>query len=600
MWKFDELLPGQPERDPHEAEFFNVGRLNYASALVRESGQNTLDARDNGPVTLRFTLSNQNNWINSIFYEGLIEHSKMANTYPNELKDLKSMPILLIEDFGTTGLDGPFNKPGNFFNFWWREGISGKTGKSRGRWGLGKTIFYVASDLRCYFGLSIRKGDDKEILLGKTVLKVHEYKNKKYHDYGYFDAIGYEPSQDLKEIQSFRKEFDLQRKKEHGLTIVIPAPREGVNFNSLVSSCIIHYFYPIMKERLIVEIKSDIKTEVLNRQTLCDVAQNLDWEGSEWENRAKNIGALITFIEEVSTSPDTAVFELTHPIKGLKISEDMFGETLDTIREKFSNNEFLWMRVPVTIKSTSKSEKKSYFDIYLQKDNSLEESDEFYIREGITISDIQNLRGRRVRGLLSVDDEAVSEFLGDCETPAHINWNEKTEEFQKKYLQPRDTLRFIKQSMREIVNILDQQQIEKDPNLLKDIFSIPIIKPGPNKDSPTPPKPPELPHPDMKFLISKVEGGLTVTLADKNKVPEVLNLRFAYDVRTGNPFKHYSRWDFDLANENIIKIVDSGHILRADANAITVSVDGSNFKLAITGFDNRRDLRVYANEVDNK
>jgi len=90
MWKFGELSPGQPERDPHESEFFNVGKLNYASALVRESGQNTLDARNNGQVRLRFTLGSQVNWANSIFYEGLIDHSKQAGAYPQTLKTLRT------------------------------------------------------------------------------------------------------------------------------------------------------------------------------------------------------------------------------------------------------------------------------------------------------------------------------------------------------------------------------------------------------------------------------------------------------------------------------------------------------------------------------
>jgi len=146
-----------------------------------------------------------------------------------------------------------------------------------------------------------------------------------------------------------------------------------------------------------------------NQTDACEVGKKLDWNGTEWENRANNIGALITFIEEVATIPEENAIKLKYPVNNLKISEDMFGENLDTIREQFSNNKFIWLRIPVKIKPVSKKEQESYFDVYLQKDNSLEESEEFYVREGITISDIQSLRGRRVRGLLSADDAAISD-----------------------------------------------------------------------------------------------------------------------------------------------------------------------------------------------
>ena len=47
----------------------------------------------------------------------------------------------------------------NFYNFWWYEGKSEKKGKERGRWGLGKTTFHVASKIRLFFGLTVRQDD---------------------------------------------------------------------------------------------------------------------------------------------------------------------------------------------------------------------------------------------------------------------------------------------------------------------------------------------------------------------------------------------------------------------------------------------------------
>ena len=54
MWKFKKVEPGEPERDPHEPEFFRL--RNPEEALAREVIQNSLDARKSGTprVSVRF------------------------------------------------------------------------------------------------------------------------------------------------------------------------------------------------------------------------------------------------------------------------------------------------------------------------------------------------------------------------------------------------------------------------------------------------------------------------------------------------------------------------------------------------------------------
>jgi hypothetical protein len=54
MWEFSELKDVEPERDPHETEFF---RDIPAEVIVREAIQNSLDAkRDNECVRIRFSF----------------------------------------------------------------------------------------------------------------------------------------------------------------------------------------------------------------------------------------------------------------------------------------------------------------------------------------------------------------------------------------------------------------------------------------------------------------------------------------------------------------------------------------------------------------
>lgn len=584
MWKFELLTPGQPERDPHEAEFFNVGRLNYASALIREAIQNSLDAHTDDRVTVKFSLGSQHGWVKSGYCDGLLDHLKACDLYPESADDKVS--YLRIEDFGTSGLDGPIDSPSNFFNFWWREGISGKQGGRAGRWGLGKTIYYVASSFRCYFGLTVRSDDKAQLLLGKAVLKTHQLRQSKYHDYGYFNPTGYKPVDDPSELDKFRRYFHLEREDRPGLSLVIPAPKE-LSLQALIGEGIVHYFFPIMQDKLVLEFGDATERVTLDKETLGDVARAHDWAGTEWEERAAEIESLLAFLEDAATKPEKELIVLREPSPVPRMSDAMLGDDIEAIRQTFNEGKLLWLRVPVSIMPKDGLNIQSFFEVFLQKDESLRQPDEFYVRSGIRISDIHTIVGRSVRALLSADDAPVAAFLGDSESPAHTNWNERTEEFSKKYFHSRDTLRFIKFAARDLVRMLDRQPAEKDPDLLKSIFSVPV--------SVHPPPPPRLVGENPRFSVSRVSGGFTLT-PDGLGVPINIRVRVAYDIRRGNPFSRYSALDFDLRASSILKKVSGGQILGVSGNEISVAAVGPDFKLTITGFDERRDLRVAVQE----
>jgi len=66
------------------------------------------------------------------------------------------------------------------------------------------------------------------------------------------------------------------------------------------------------------------------------------------------------------------------------------------------------------------------------------------VRSGILISDIRTLGRRPIFSLLEVEDEPVARFLGDSETPAHTNWNERTEGFKENMRMVLDSLGLLK------------------------------------------------------------------------------------------------------------------------------------------------------------
>lgn len=599
MWQIRKLTSGELERDPHEAEFFNIGDSDKAISLAREVIQNSLDARlpAYSSVLVRFNFAEHAKSSDDIFYRELIPHIESCALLPQEHLSSDAISFLTIEDFGTSGLDGPINRDekilkggtGNYYDFWWCEGKSQKTGKNAGRWGLGKTAYHVASKLRSFWGLTIRHDDNRELLLGKTILKTHLHNGETYDCYGYFAGKNYESIETMEILQEFRNKFAITRNGEPGLSIVIPMPASEIDHDAIIRAAIIHYFFPIIKGMLVVQINDDNTQVILNTSTLRYVAQQQDWSSSSWKDRP--VDSLMEFLEDAATMPDAKMLSLKMPEGTPIMKEDLFGDKLTYARRMFSENELLWIRIPIVIYPKNGPAVNSYFDVYLEKDETLSKSEEFYVRGGITISEIKRLGGRRVRALLSAQDEAVCTFLGDCESPAHTDWKERTEQFQEKYHTAHATLRFIKSSLGEIANILDQPPPGLERDFLKDIFFIPErIEEGVRVVTPPPTPPP--PKPQI-FDIIRIPDGFRVGLSKKEvSLPTQALIRIAYDIRRGNPFSNYHLMDFDLANNVIKMTISGGNIIDKGHNRIRASVEEDDFELRVTGFDKYRDLIV--------
>jgi len=606
MWHFAPIPLGEPERDPREAEFFNTGDLDAATALVRESIQNSLDARLHGdkPIKVRFSFKQVQN-PDDLFFNELTDHLNSAGLLPRAY-DQGDLLVLTIEDFGTKGLDGPtsFNqvdREGNYFNFWWREGKSQKSGQSAGRWGLGKIVFPVSSQLRAYWGLTTRYDDGRTLLLGKAVLKAHIHEDVRYKYYGYFRNEGDAPIDDPNILSKFTYSFGVTRDHQTGLSIVIPMPLDEISGDSLLRAVITQYFYPIMRQKLIVEVQPcGEQSHILDMNTLVDTALGLDW--SDTELSGQRIGALMEFVSDIGTMPEGERFQLLPP-QGTqqKISEQQFEPAeLQQAKADFNSGKLLGLRVPMTIQPVGKEAEESSFEVYLQKDTNLDSADEYYVRSGITISEIQMLRSRSVRALLYVDDPPVSEFLGDAESPAHTEWKERTEGFRDKYHTAVWTLRYIRSALRALVNILDEPPKELDRNLLKDIFFVQegvdqVAKPtvSPEPDIPVKPTP-------SPFHISAVAGGFTARSTEALGEDESIEIRVAYDVRQGDAFSKYTPWDFDLAEmaQDGCLEVDGAEVTSIGLNRIVLEGTGERFRCHVKCFDVRRDVIAALRRMD--
>jgi hypothetical protein len=597
-WFFKKIEKGIPERDPRETEFFRV--TSPGEVVVREFIQNSLDARTNqGMLKVKISFHSLRRKDTRAFLdESLKSHLNACNLldgreYP------ENIPCLVLEDFNTTGLDGPYEpdaRRGNFYNFWWREGISEKRGQRAGRWGLGKTTFHIVSKIRTLWGLTVRD-DGKILLMGKALLKTHSLNNERYHYFGYFSQDNFMPVEDDFILTKFRENFRIGRNNtETGFSVVIPLPVDEINFESIMKGVIQHYYYPVLAGILSVEIHDNInhKQEELNSENLIEKASGINWSDTEWEGI--DIRKILQFIKDsLGIQPiRLQIQESENP----HITQESFGGQIETIKENFLGGVSLRFEVPVTIRKTDRTEQESSVSILLKRFPEFRKPFEAYIRSGILVSEIKMLGNRPVAGLLIAEEPAICEFLGDCETPAHTNWNERTESFAGNYIHAARILRFIKKSMLQIISLLDEPPRERQVDFLKDIFFVPV-GPEEREEKEESTRPPIIPE-DMerkpaKFNIEKIEGGFKVTLNPERtdlSFPFQATVKIAYDTRRGNPFKAYDRFDFDVASGSITTEPHDCNVIEKKDNILKVEITGRNFELRVTGFDPKRDLVI--------
>ncbi len=642
-WEFKEVGKNDLEQRPHRQEFFRD--TPRPEAFVREVIQNSLDAKsnDSDKVKVRFVFDEVSLSDFKRYIEGLEPHLDAWDIKPKDWKEKKNpnIPVLIIEDSGTVGLTGPVSRDPNsshkndhFLNFWLREGMSGKKGTKGGRWGLGKNTFFMTTKINTFWGLTCR-GDGKELLMGKSALMPHTIDGKRYRYYGFFRNNNSNPISDKNTIQHFKKSTPVKRRSSNGLSLVIPYPVSDINYESVTRSVIMHYFYPILRGNLLVKVEDNGNSSLLNRNNISKVANRIDWEGSNWED--KDVNEMLNFVlRGVQNIEKNTVIQLSDDLgEEKKIKKDLISDKLEEIIKKFNKGEIVTISVPVTIQKTNSSNKLlGDFFVFLKQypPTEFSSSDEFYIRSGIRLPEesrrYHRLGKRPVRGMLVIEDDYISSFLADAEVPAHTHWNEQTEGFSEKYEDSRETIRYIRNSMRDIAGLLFKTTEERYEGLLQDFFSVVggagITPERPTRDDredkpvsdeqrdeddldegedeeeekepevKTSPKTPEIdipPSTRQLLNIVSIDKGFKISyIGEDEHLPIEKTVIAAYDVHRGNPFNKYEPFDFVFDD---LQIKGKGFdILDKNDNELTFNAYSGDFVMEVTGFDETRDLVV--------
>lgn len=640
-WRFKPNSRDDMDVDPIQGEFFTTRDTDNVAAIVREGVQNALDERNresqSDAVKVRVFLSGKKYSLSPHDYmpllKTLLPHLKSKTSGIPSLPDFNS-PLLFMafEDFNTKGLEGDpeefyiedsnDQKHHNFYYFWRNVGRSGKSDDKLGRWGLGKTVFPASSRINTFWGLTVRKSDQRKMLMGQSILRIHNRTDhmaqesgfKPYGMFGNYKSGDYfaEPIEKEEDILQFEELFRLSRGNNTGLSLIIPFINEEINIDRLAYAAIEQYFYPILDGKLDVEIAEEDKCIILNQATIIDSVSSLNYESllgiDDRRYRSKDeLLHLFDFAKWTLELQKEDFVILNTPNVGAKPrwTKAVFPDDngMKALRDRFEKNGRIAFKVPLKCHPVNGLAKICWYDAFLEKDSSLTKPENIFVRDGITISGISSLEKGLIRGIVIIHDVDLARMFGDSENPAHTEWQPESRNFKGKYVDGKEALSFMKSTLKRIYDQLQRpiEGLQKD--LLVDFFSIPIETmedarehdlPGVDngEDDTILPEVPRMKGNPRPIKVEKIYSGIKISNNPFSiKTPENVQIKLGYDVRRGNPFSNYQELDFDVSKLPIHVQSSGVYFTKKEKNIIEFEIeDKLNFEIILTGFDINRDL----------
>jgi hypothetical protein len=588
---------------------FHSERIDLSEALVREAFQNILDAgdeTDGNPIRVRIRIV-RNDQDTEVFLESLLEGLKphlQAAGIPYESEKLIRPDFLVIEDFGTTGLTGPWGQlgAGGWNDFFRSFGASNKSGRTGGRWGLGKLVFTSASAIRTFFALTVRSEDTSRqpLLMGQTVLKTHEIPGQgTYGSHGFFCAPGAEgtiqlPVTEPDTIRRLAAALGFTRSREPGLSLAVINPLGTFDERQIISFILSNYYLSILRGRLEVEVGD----EIVSKATFDNLVQHLG-------DHKMRTGRLAGFIREIEQrgqkGPDAVASQ-----KWALPDQAAFSENdLQALRAAYGDRRLVYVRFPINLRSRSNEERPTHVDVALRQTGPDEEAATLCVRGLLTLpGEADRIKALGCFAALLAEDEAIVSFLGDAEGPAHTDWNPREERVVERWLNAPARLAEVRKAVRVLIGALSPALSRRDDKALIDIFSVARMAPparssGERKVASRPAPPlAALPPSQPKYRIAKRSGGFSVSAGPGMTADDTglkIRVRMAFDVPRGDPFKQHHKHDFDLnVRQNIRITSNDADVDVKDEKTVLLTVRSSTFKVSFEGFDPRRDLVVDA------
>ena len=268
-------------------------------------------------------------------------------------------------------------------------------------------------------------------------------------------------------------------------------------------------------------------------------------------------------------------------------------KNLEEIKTKFKNGETASFKVLIFSKGSFKNLNFKELEVFIKKTNLLI-SRGAYIRDYLIIDKeeqyIKQVPGK-IFGLVLANNESLIDFLGDAESPSHLEWNQKEPKLKKNYNNYQKTLTQVRSSAPALLRFFSEIEKEDYEDIFIDLLSIPVPD-GKKKKKRKSPVPtvitPHTKNPPI-FTIDQTNSKLEIIPGhgvSSLSLPHIINLECAYSLlgEKGNPFNEYHHFDFDLKDKNF-KFTEKGcEILNRDLNCIELRIKDYDFSLEIDGF----------------
>jgi hypothetical protein len=619
-----------PPIAPHRVQGRGLAEDNFAAEerkneeiMGREGYQNALDARRSSSEPVRVTLRILNSdQFHKDYLRELItdEYGTRLEAATEKLAglDFSNSRILIIEDFGTTGLEGAFvdstiDGDGENWNaFWFREGEGAKSGRaSNGRAGQGKVTFYRIGRARAVFGLTVRQSDSKELLMGRSSFRRdYSYKDQKYErdSFWCFRSNGQIlPMIDSSEINRFKKSFSLQRTTEPGLSLVVPFPVE-FNMEELVRTAIADFYLPIARGRLEVQIGGDL-INASNLDLKADQAVSDAVAREMKSSLTKGFRSMIRNVLETRRSNEPVITLQKGWDKAASLTESLFLEnTLESLRLSLDNGELVAARFPITVKPKHDPPIDTWFDVYLEVPERLDRVEEAYIRRDLLIGSERHITGLsylpKARGLTLIEEDMISAFLADAEEPTHLKWNASRPRLSEDYKSPKELVRAVRQAMPRLLTLLSGGDSKRDVKALAKYFTKQAEsgrrhRPAGRREGSDTQEPINPPEPRRKPFRLNTDITSVTVLPNGSAGPKVeslpieCELETAYEGLDQDAFAAYDPFDFDLSDGQTFTQTHKGiSSVVTKNNSIKFAIVEPDFHLTVSGFDPNIRLRA--------
>ena len=472
-----------------------IQNVDDAAALI-EKIQNSTDAYENAPyikvsyekIPYEFIsklLEDQNyiDWID----DSQVREKFLLNKYIKEKKDI---PILLFEDFNTTGIKGDWNEHepllingerNDYHIFFWYTGNPvEKGGKKAGGVGVGRLTFAFSSQINTFFSFSVRE-DKSKFFIGMSCLG----KSKKNPSYDQIARYGLphkakdgseivEPITDEETLKNIHKSLRLKRDfNQPGTSHAVLFPDEKLTAKTMTLNSINRYRYAFHQKRL----KSmEILKYKISKNEILNTIQKLKPDDHK---KYKEYFKFLDQCEDLNKNNIFKSVNFGNNDNPSKIKKDHFSpEHIEEMAKDYNSEKILGFKVPINLEKFFEDKKKqekivkpikTFYKVFLKKTKFGLGMDDI-MRGTMPVSDLRVLENEDSFGLVLIDDEPALEFFKMSEPPNHRKF-EKTKELINSYNKFNNQIILIKTSISSIRSIIEDTENKESITATQGFFS---------------------------------------------------------------------------------------------------------------------------------